>query len=126
MNNTELNRLIEEMADSYLKEAGTHDTPNITRYDFGRGALAALQSAEILQAAGLVKQEWVRVGDDYPKHNQAVLCMRKKQDYDDLSYPIVCIYKEGNNSFVDCMYVIDVTHWMPLPTPPVNDKPIKD
>lgn len=63
-----------------------------------------------------LKMEWISVKDRFPEE---VYCIVYGTTYDPESIVIQAMYK-GNGQFVFGEYDhhIEVTHWMPLPSPP--------
>ncbi len=77
--------------------------------------------------------KWISVKDEFPKNNTRVLCWDDKDGMYDCFYIdsdfLLLMYSHpsgkrmiNRNLFVSCNYAIkDVTHWMPLPSPPENE-----
>jgi len=81
----------------------------ISEDDFG------LVATDIIQS--LQQSEWVKVEERLPKYNQYCLIT-----YPKAPIPLTAIYK-GESSWLGIDTEIwlakeDITHWMPLPTPP--------
>lgn len=70
--------------------------------------------------------EWISVEDRLPDGNKTVLAYAKyRQINNELSDPFIMVatkYQRGNKDIWweddNCVYLEDVTHWMPLPEPP--------
>ena len=66
------------------------------------------------KATELNKSEWVSVSERLPEHNQIVLAYRQETD---LTLESTDTIKFGSVSYG---FPPQVTHWQPLPTPPIN------
>lgn len=68
--------------------------------------------------------EWISVEDRLPTNSiQEVICVRKTK-YSVNSYSVPLTWRDGKFQFFLETYVTipDVTHWMPLPKPPIQTK----
>ena len=82
------------------------------------GMIKALEEAPTVDAAELLREQWISVDDKLPETEEEVL--------------VLTVSKTGNVN-VDKGYLLNgrfvhrgsavVTHWMPLPEPPEVDKP---
>lgn len=63
--------------------------------------------------------KWISMEERKPKNGQRVLTI------DSIGKQEVCYYNEVKNAFGECAwlsYIYNITHWMPLPEPPKEDK----
>jgi hypothetical protein len=128
-NNTELEKLISDIADKAA--IGSH-----TKVDAACNAIMAVfSSPEVLQAAGLVKQGWVREKPKADKdrvfasanwfkdHWEFKVWFISLVMFDEKWYYALCEgdgEEWGDYEDLQC----DLYFELPVPTPPVNDKPI--
>ena len=76
--------------------------------------------ADHLIANGVTVQEWISVKDRLPEKFHNVLAVRKIGDWFGIDIEcIVATDKWSGDVFTDN----EVTHWMPLPQPPMGNKP---
>ena len=76
--------------------------------------------ADHLIANGVTIQEWIPVTERLPEHDGRYLCNVKYFSFQGSFYQAILEYdkhgfQEGH------IYTDDVTHWMPLPTPPKGE-----
>lgn len=87
-------------------------------------AAQALSDACILAVAALREHErlrWIPVTERLPDQGDRVLCVVKSFAFPGRKYYNILRYdKYGFNE--NGIYTDDVTHWMPLPEPPKEDK----
>jgi Protein of unknown function (DUF551) len=114
-------KLIEELA----KE---HYTTGTWEYaDFKTNAEIILTNPAILESEGLSRNEWVKCEDRLPENNpyqaSTVLTFGYNDgyvaDYQDNNFFSREYNDDNGNPMIITAYI---THWMPLPAPPKNDK----
>ena len=64
--------------------------------------------------------EWISVSEQLPEDGVEVL-VSVDENSDDCGLH-VCVYDDGTFQRSEAGYVWGVTHWMPLPAPPTDDK----
>ena len=79
----------------------------------------ALNSIKNIPSADVAPMEWIPVTERLPDFEGCLLCMRKTVF--GLSVQEVLYYEDGEFSYngIDNLKDGAVTHWMPLPKPPV-------
>ena len=98
------------------------------------GMIKALEDAPTVDAADVVRGMWISVKDRLPETVETI--NRNSEDEFSLSSPVLTF---GKNCFAIAMVerdehheicvsfdgdaIEEVTHWMPLPEPPEEDKP---
>ena len=116
----EASKIIKEMADAFYATEKSEGTYSKMDSNFIQGMMQALTSPELLQEMRLSKDEWVSVKESMPELNTEVII------YGNGIGTAVYEYseKDGYNCFVNesyDMFISDnITHWKPLPQPPIN------
>ena len=77
------------------------------------------QSPGSEQAA--VPGKWIPVSERIPDNTEPVLCIEKRADFGTYGQPFVC-WHDGGGWVGKTNYRPIVTHWMPLPNPPKEEK----
>ncbi|MDV0546681.1 DUF551 domain-containing protein [Klebsiella quasipneumoniae] len=95
-----IKRIVRELA------AALHDTP----------ALNSVQSVDS------VADRWIPVSERIPDNTEPVLCIEKRADFGTYGQPFVC-WHDGGGWVGKTNYRPIVTHWMPLPAAPQEQKP---
>lgn len=96
-------------------------------------AKKAIEESQTVDAAELLRDQWISVEERLPE--TAEIVNKDSQDEFSLSNPVLTFGKNGfaiammehdenHNIFVDLLgdIIKEVTHWMPLPVPPEEDK----
>ena len=87
-------------------------------------AVQAVSDACVLAVSALREQEerrWIPVTERFPEHGDVVLCFMKFGEQRMLQWDNVASWWLGYGHCDDWQKA-DVTHWMPLPEPPVEDE----
>ena len=77
--------------------------------------------ADHLIANGVTVQEWVPVDDRLPEAGGYVVCIAKRNPFSRFMPMVARIEKNGWVNPITEQYIAEVTHWMPLPTPPKGE-----
>lgn len=74
------------------------------------------------QPAPVVPGKWIPVSERMPDNTEPVLCIEKRADFGTYGQPFVC-WHDGDGWVGKTNYRPIVTHWMPLPAAPQEEKP---
>ena len=78
------------------------------------------ECADYLIANGVTIQRWIPVTERLPEKGGNYLCIVKSSLFRGATYQTILGYDKAG--FYDgCIFVEDVTHWMPLPEPPKEE-----
>ena len=78
--------------------------------------------ADYLLDSGVTVQEWVSVNDRLPEAGGYVVCIAKRNPFSRFMPMVARIVKNGWVNPITEQYISEVTHWMPLPEPPKEEK----
>ena len=82
-----------------------------------------MQDESDQEAVGGIKMsEWISVKDRLPQPGRYVACIAKRNPFSRLMPMVARIEKNGWANPITEQYISEVTHWMPLPEPPKEDK----
>ena len=82
--------------------------------------------ADHLIANGVTVQEWISVKERYPAKSNSYICRCIVNDCDDMPFYMVLsyiLYDKNPHFQHEGTGDMKVTHWMPLPEPPKEDRP---
>ena len=77
--------------------------------------------ADYLLDSGVTVQEWISVKDRLPEVGGYVVCIAKRNPFSRFMPMVARIEKNGWVNPITEQYISEVTHWMPLPTPPKGE-----
>ena len=77
--------------------------------------------ADHLIANGVTVQEWISVKDMLPDAGGYVVCIAKRNPFSRFMPMVARIEKNGWVNPITEQYILEVTHWMPLPQPPKGE-----
>ena len=78
--------------------------------------------ADYLLANGVTVQEWISVDDRLPEVGGYVVCIAKRNPFFRFMPMVARIEKNGWVNPMTEQYISEVTHWMPLPELPKEEK----
>ena len=82
-----------------------------------------MQDESDQEAVGGIKMsEWVSVKDKMPQPGRYVACIAKRNPFSRFMPMVARIEKNGWANPITEQYISEVTHWLPLPEPPKEDK----
>ena len=81
----------------------------------------ALAIAQHLIDHGVTGQEWISVKDRLPEAGGYVVCIAKRSPFSRFMPMVARIEKNGWVNPITEQYILEVTHWMPLPEPPKGE-----
>lgn len=84
----------------------------------GAEALRALDAQEKQESFG----EWISVKDKMPEPSRYVACIAKRNPFSRFMPMVARIEKNGWANPITEQYISEVTHWLPLPEPPKEEK----
>lgn len=84
----------------------------------GAEALRALDAQEKSKTVS----EWISVKDRLPEPGRYVACIAKRNPFSRFMPMVARIEKNGWANPITEQYISEVTHWMPLPEPPKEEK----
>ena len=73
-----------------------------------------------LLSHGVTVQEWISVDDRLPEAGGYVVCIAKRNPFSRFMPMVARIGKNGWVNPITEQYISEVTHWMPLPEPPMS------
>lgn len=84
----------------------------------------AMDAVKSIPAADVRHVEWIPVKERLPDQNSGSLyiCLIVGGEYDQLSWYELCDFAEGQFWIKDELYEGHVTHWMPLPQAPKEER----
>jgi len=107
---TDIEQMAREIADRLFPDNGCYDRTNGYQRDAAR--MAALEMAKAMQQVNDVK--WVSVEKGFPTKTQS----RKQWQVMRANGDQVAAFWSGKFFNIGSITLKDVTHWMPLPSPP--------
>lgn len=82
-----------------------------------------MQDESDQEAVGGIKMsKWISVKDKMPQPGRYVACIAKRNPFSRFMPMVARIEKNGWANPITEQYISEVTHWMPLPEPPKEDK----
>ena len=66
---------------------------------------------------GVTVQEWIPVKDRLPEAGGYVVCIAKRNPFSRFMPMVARIEKNGWVNPITEQYILEVTHWMPIPQP---------
>ena len=66
--------------------------------------------------------EWISVKDKLPDAGGYVVCIAKRNPFSRFMPMVARIEKNGWVNPITEQYISEITHWMPLPEPPEEEK----
>ena len=87
---------------------------------YGYGDCFPDRFADYLIAHGITLQEWISVDDRLPEAGGYVVCIAKRNPFSRFMPMVARIGKNGWVNPITEQYISEVTHWMPLPEPPMS------
>ena len=85
------------------------------------GSNTSEEIAENLIGHGVTVQEWISVDDELPEVGGYVVCIAKRNPFSRFMPMAARIEKNGWVNPITEQYILDVTHWMPMPNPPKGE-----
>ena len=85
-------------------------------YDVDARALA-----QHLVDRGVTVPQWISVNDRLPEAGGYVVCIARRNPFSRFMPMVARIEKNGWVNPITEQYISEVTHWMPLPTPPKGE-----
>ena len=82
------------------------------------GSNTSEEIADHLISNGVTVQEWIPVNDRLPEAGGYVVCIAKRNPFSRFMPMVARIEKNGWANPITEQYISEVTHWMPLPSPP--------
>ena len=76
--------------------------------------------ADYLLDNGVTVQEWISVDDRMPEAGGYVVCIAKRNPFSRFMPMVARIEKNGWVNPITEQYISEVTHWMPIPQPPMS------
>ena len=73
-------------------------------------------------ANGVTVQKWISVDDRLPENGGYVVCIAKRNPFSRFMPMVARIEKNGWVNPITEQYILEVTHWMPLPLAPEDMK----
>ena len=77
--------------------------------------------ADYLLDSGVTVHEWISVKDMMPEAGGYVVCIAKRNPFSRFMPMVARIGKNGWTNPITEQYILEVTHWMPLPQPPKGE-----
>lgn len=77
--------------------------------------------ADHLISNGVTVQEWTSADDELPEVGGYVVCIAKRNPFSRFMPMVARIEKNGWVNPITEQYILEVTHWMPLPQPPKGE-----
>ena len=77
--------------------------------------------ADHLLANGVTVQEWISVDDRLPEVGGYVVCIAKRNPFSRFMPIVARIEKNGWVNPITEQYILEITHWMPMPQPPKGE-----
>ena len=77
--------------------------------------------ADYLIAHGVTVQEWISVTKRLPEAGGYVVCIAKRNPFSRFIPMVARIERNGWVNPITEQYILEVTHWMPLPEPPKGE-----
>ena len=82
-----------------------------------------MQDESDQEAVGGIKMsEWISVKDKMPQPGRYVACIAKRNPFSRFMPMVARIEKNGWANPITEQYISEVTHWLPLPEPPKEEK----
>lgn len=82
-----------------------------------------MQDESDQEAVGGIKMsEWISVKDRLPEPSRYVACIAKRNPFSRFMPMVARIEKNGWANPITEQYISEVTHWLPLPEPPKEEK----
>ena len=75
---------------------------------------------DYLISNGVTVQEWISVKDNLPEAGRYVVCIAKRNPFSRFMPMVARIEKNGWVNPITEQYISEVTHWMPIPEPPMS------
>ena len=76
--------------------------------------------ADYLISNGVTVQEWISVDGRLPEYGGYVVCIAKRNPFSRFMPMAARIEKNGWVNPITDQYISEVTHWMPIPEPPMS------
>ena len=73
---------------------------------------------DFMMSNGVTVQEWIAVKDRLPEAGGYVVCIAKRNPFSRFMPMVARIEKNGWVNPITEQYILEVTHWMPIPQPP--------
>ena len=77
--------------------------------------------ADHLISNGVTVQEWISVDDRLPEAGGYVVCIAKRNPFSRFMPMVARIEKNGWVNPITEQYILEVSHWMPIPQPPKGE-----
>ena len=77
--------------------------------------------ADTLLDNGVTVQKWISVDDRLPETGGYVVCIAKRNPFSRFMPMVARIKKNGWVNPITEQYILEVTHWMPIPQPPKGE-----
>ena len=82
-----------------------------------------MQDESDQEAVGGIKMsEWISVKDKMPQPGRYVACIAKRNPFSRFMPMVARIEKNGWANPITEQYISEVTHWLPMPEPPEEEK----
>ena len=82
-----------------------------------------MQDESDQEAVGGIKMsKWISVKDKMPHPGRYVACIAKRNPFSRFMPMVARIEKNGWANPITEQYISEVTHWLPLPEPPKEEK----
>lgn len=82
-----------------------------------------MQDESDQEAVGGIKMsKWISVKDKMPQPGRYVACIAKRNPFSRFMPMVARIEKNGWANPITEQYISEVTHWLPLPEPPKEEK----
>ena len=79
------------------------------------------EQVDHLIANGVTIQEWIPVTERLPEVGVYVVCIAKRNQFSRFMPMVARIEKNGWVNPITEQYIAEVTHWMPIPSPPKGE-----
>ena len=76
---------------------------------------------DFLANHGVTVHEWISVDDELPEVGVYVVCIAKRNPFSRFMPMVARIEKNGWVNPITEQYILEVTHWMPIPQPPKGE-----
>ena len=81
----------------------------------------ALAIAQYLVDRGVTVPQWISVKDRLPEAGGYVVCIAKRNPFSRFMPMVARIDRNGWVNPITEQYILEVTHWMPIPRPPKGE-----